>query len=145
MTWFDDKDRETDLFIFFIHFMPRTLENLRVETIDEYQYLLKDTIRSSCNYIDFRVPFREVFQCSVLICLWRVRHAWHKNVVKKCPEIEMRAEISRQLGRALHNISKGFGAVDLFDGLMEDFVDASDFVDYFKAVWYPRICKAFSF
>lgn len=82
---------------------------------------------------------REVFQCSVLICLWRVRHAWHKNLVKKCPEIGMRAEISRLLGRALHNMSKGFGAVDLFDGLMEDFVDASDFVDYFKAVWYPRI------
>lgn len=65
--------------------------------------------------------------------------------MKKCPEIGMRAEISRLLGRALHNMSKGFGAVDLFDGLMEDFVDASDFVDYFKAVWYPRIGKAFSF
>ncbi|KAJ6675607.1 ZINC ION BINDING PROTEIN [Salix viminalis] len=26
---------------------------------------------------------REVFQCSVLISFWRVRHAWHKNLIKR--------------------------------------------------------------
>ncbi|KAL8155470.1 uncharacterized protein LOC141664713 [Apium graveolens] len=82
---------------------------------------------------------REVFQCSVLISLWRVRHAWHKNLIKKCPEIEMRAEISRQLSQSMQQICRGSGTVGLFEHIMEDFVDASEFVDYFKAVWYPRI------
>lgn len=80
-----------------------------------------------------------MFQCSVLICLWRVRHAWHKNLMKKCPEIEMRAEISRLLSQSVQNICRGTGTVGLFEDVMEDFVDASEFVDYFKAVWYPRI------
>ncbi|CAK9146206.1 unnamed protein product [Ilex paraguariensis] len=85
------------------------------------------------------LSIREVFQCSVLICFWRVRHAWHKNLMKRCLEIEMRAEISKRLCQAVHNICKGFGAADLFEDFMEDFVDASDFMDYFKAIWFPRI------
>lgn len=84
---------------------------------------------------------REVFQCSVLICFWRVRHAWHKNLIKRCPESETRAQISRRLGQSVYNICSGSGTMDLFDDFMEDFVDASDFIDYFKAVWYPRIGK----
>lgn len=84
---------------------------------------------------------REVFQCSVLICFWRVRHAWHKNLIKRCPESETRAQISRRLGQSVYNICSGSGTLDLFDDFMEDFVDASDFIDYFKAVWYPRIGK----
>ena len=82
---------------------------------------------------------REVFQCSVLISYWRVRHAWHKNLMKTCSEIEMRVEISRQLGQAVNSICRGHGAVDLFEDFMEDFIDGSGFVDYFKAIWYPRI------
>ncbi|KAM7494709.1 hypothetical protein LguiB_029318 [Lonicera macranthoides] len=85
------------------------------------------------------VAIREVFLCSVLICFWRVRHAWHKNLIKRCPESETRAQISRRLGQSVYNICSGSGTLDLFDDFMEDFVDASDFIDYFKAVWYPRI------
>lgn len=82
---------------------------------------------------------REVFQCSILISFWRVRHAWHKNLVKTCSDITLRAEISRRLGQAVHSVCRGHGAVDLFVDFMEDFIDGSDFMDYFKAVWYPRI------
>ncbi|KAJ0096007.1 hypothetical protein Patl1_15456 [Pistacia atlantica] len=82
---------------------------------------------------------RDVFQCSVLISFWRVRHAWHKNLVKRCSETEMRAEILKRLGQAVDGICKGHGTVDAFEYCMEDFMDASDFMDYFKAVWYPRI------
>ncbi|KAK9274307.1 hypothetical protein L1049_019121 [Liquidambar formosana] len=82
---------------------------------------------------------RDVFQCSVLICFWRVRHAWHKNLVKKCSETEMRIEISRRLGQTVYDICKRHGTVRLFEDFMEDFVDGSDFMDYFKAIWYPRI------
>ncbi|XP_024928442.3 uncharacterized protein LOC107417124 [Ziziphus jujuba] len=84
---------------------------------------------------------RDVFQCSVLICFWRVRHAWHKNLVKKCMENDMRVEISKRLGEIVDSICRGQGTIRLFEDLMEDFVDESDFMDYFKATWYPRIGK----
>ncbi|KAL5777175.1 hypothetical protein ACOSP7_010101 [Xanthoceras sorbifolium] len=85
------------------------------------------------------LTIRDGFQCSVLVSFWRVRHAWHKNLVKKCLESEMRAEMLSQLGQAVDDICKGHGTVELFEDYMEDFVDASEFMDYFKAVWYPRI------
>ncbi|KAF8412439.1 hypothetical protein HHK36_000403 [Tetracentron sinense] len=85
------------------------------------------------------LAIREVFQCSILICFWRVRHAWHKNLVQKCSETEMRVEISRRLEQAVYSICKGIGNADVFEDFMEDFVDCSDFLDYFKAIWYPRI------
>ncbi|XP_042515530.1 uncharacterized protein LOC122089860 isoform X2 [Macadamia integrifolia] len=85
------------------------------------------------------LAIREVFQCSVLICFWRVRHAWHKNLLKKCSETEICVEISRRLGEAVYSICKGDGNMDLFEGFMEDFIDCSDFLDYFRAIWFPRI------
>ncbi|GJR10882.1 zinc ion binding protein [Tanacetum coccineum] len=36
-------------------------------------------------------------------------------------------------------ISKGRETVESFDSLMEHFVECKDFMDYFKAIWYPRI------
>ena len=85
------------------------------------------------------IVFRDVFECSVLISFWRVRHAWHKNLVKKCTDTEMRIEMSRRLGLAVDDICRGCGNVDMFEKFMEDFVDCLDFMDYFKAIWYPRI------
>ncbi|OMP00701.1 hypothetical protein COLO4_12438 [Corchorus olitorius] len=85
------------------------------------------------------LTIRDVFECSVLISFWRVRHAWHKNLVKRCAEIEMRVELSRRLGLAVDEICRGCGNVDLFKKFMEDFIDCSEFMDYFTAVWYPRI------
>ncbi|XP_054783503.1 uncharacterized protein LOC129290667 isoform X3 [Prosopis cineraria] len=85
------------------------------------------------------LAIRDVFQCSVLISFWRVRHALHKNIVKKCLDTEMQAEISRHLGQIVDKICRGQGTVSLFEDFMEDFVDQSDFMDYFKATWYPRI------
>ncbi|XP_050234308.1 uncharacterized protein LOC126682614 [Mercurialis annua] len=85
------------------------------------------------------LTIRDVFQCSVLISFWRVRHAWHKNLVKRCTETEMRVQMSRRLGDMVDDICRGHGTVDLFDDFIEDFVDGSDFMDYFKAVWRPRL------
>ncbi|KAF7825997.1 uncharacterized protein G2W53_017161 [Senna tora] len=82
---------------------------------------------------------RDVFQCSVLITFWRVRHAWHKNIVKMCSETAMQAEISRRLGQIVDEICRAQGTMSLFEDFMEDFVDEYDFMDYFKATWYPRI------
>ncbi|KAJ8526736.1 hypothetical protein K7X08_029213 [Anisodus acutangulus] len=85
------------------------------------------------------LAIREVFRCSVLICFWRVRHACHKNLIKNCSELETCAAIAKRLGQAVHHICKGDGTADLFEEFMEDFVDAADFLDYFKATWYLRL------
>ncbi|XP_059461660.1 uncharacterized protein LOC132190634 [Corylus avellana] len=85
------------------------------------------------------LTIRDVFECSVLICFWRVRHIWHKNLVKKCLATEMLVEISRRLGQAVDKICQGQGTVGLFEDLLDDFIDESDFMDYFKAIWYPRM------
>lgn len=57
----------------------------------------------------------------------------------KCLERETRAMISKRLGEALSSISKGHGDMNLFEAFMEDFVDCSEFLDYFVANWLPRI------
>ncbi|KAL3826168.1 hypothetical protein ACJIZ3_022197 [Penstemon smallii] len=85
------------------------------------------------------LAIREVFQCSVLICFWRVRHAWHKNLMKKCSEIETCSELAKRLGQAVNRTCKGSGTANAFEDFMEDFVDAAEFMDYFKATWYPSL------
>lgn len=85
------------------------------------------------------LTIREVFQCSVLVCFWRVRHAWHKNLMKRCSDMQTRANLSKALGQIVKDISKGCVTVESFDSFMEDFVECKDFMDYFKAIWYPRI------
>lgn len=85
------------------------------------------------------LAIREVFQCSVLICFWRVRHAWLKNLMKRCSQTEMRTEIAKKLGQAVNKICKETGTSNVFEAFMEDFVDAAEFMDYFKALWYPRL------
>ncbi|GMH00634.1 hypothetical protein Nepgr_002473 [Nepenthes gracilis] len=85
------------------------------------------------------LAIRDVFQCSVLISLWRIRHVLHKNLVKRCPESEMRIQMSKRLEKTISEICIRHGTVGLFGHFMEDFVDSSDFVEYFKAIWYPRI------
>lgn len=82
---------------------------------------------------------RDVFQCSVLLSFWRVRHAWHKKLMKNCMEKEIRVEISRRLGQVVDSICQGQGTMRLFEDFLEDFVDESEFMDYFKATWYPRV------
>ncbi|KAB2611968.1 hypothetical protein D8674_020000 [Pyrus ussuriensis x Pyrus communis] len=81
----------------------------------------------------------DVFQCSVMISFWRVRHAWHKNLVKKCVDNEMQATTSRRLHQAVDKIYQQRGSKRLFEDFIEDFFDESDFMDFFKAAWYPRI------
>lgn len=53
--------------------------------------------------------------------------------------MQTRANLSKALGQIVKDISKGCGTVELFDSFMEDFVECKDFMDYFKAIWYPRI------
>ncbi|CAN8324381.1 unnamed protein product [Cochlearia groenlandica] len=85
------------------------------------------------------ITIRDVFQCPVLFSFWRIRNSWHKNIIKRCPETEKRVEISRHLGQAVDKICRKQGTDTLFEGFVEEFVDSSDFVEYFRAVWSPRI------
>jgi hypothetical protein len=82
---------------------------------------------------------REVFHCPVLISLWRIRHAWHKNLVNKCSDIEKRSAMAKRLGDAISSICRGNGDVELFEGFLQDFVDCAGFLDYFEARWLPRL------
>lgn len=86
----------------------------------------------------FHISLRDVFQCSVLLSFWRVRHLWHKNIMK-CLETGMQIKISRRLGWIVDNICRLQGTMSLFEDFMEDFIDESSFTDYFKATWHPRM------
>lgn len=59
--------------------------------------------------------------------------------MKRCSEIEMRAGIAKKLGEAVHTICRGVGSLKTFEDIMEDVVNAEDFLEYFKAVWLPRL------
>ncbi|KAL6844363.1 hypothetical protein ACP4OV_026036 [Aristida adscensionis] len=82
---------------------------------------------------------REVFHCPVLFSFWRIRHAWHKNLILKCSDIEKRAEMAKRLGDIISSICRGHGDIDLFQAFQQDFVDCAGFLDYFKALWLPRL------
>ncbi|KAJ4749261.1 zinc ion binding protein [Rhynchospora pubera] len=82
---------------------------------------------------------KELLQCSVSISFWRLRRAWHKNLLMKCCDMETCAMMSKQLGEALHSICDGTGDVGLFEAFLERFVGCAEFSDYFKATWFPRL------
>ncbi|GJN24783.1 hypothetical protein PR202_gb12546 [Eleusine coracana subsp. coracana] len=82
---------------------------------------------------------REVFKCPVLISLWRIRHAWHKNLVNKCSDIVKRSAMAGRLGDIIFSICRGNGGVELFEAFLQDFIDCTDFLDYFRALWIPRL------
>ncbi|KAG0478816.1 hypothetical protein HPP92_013535 [Vanilla planifolia] len=82
---------------------------------------------------------REVFKCSVLVSFWRVRHLWHKNLIKRCPDVSIRVEASRRLGEIISKICMEQASLHLFEDFMEDFVDCSAFLEYFKGVWFPKL------
>jgi hypothetical protein len=54
-------------------------------------------------------------------------------------ETGMQIKISRRLGWIMDKISRSQGTMSLFEDFVEDFIDESNFMDYFKATWYPRM------
>ncbi|KAK8943246.1 hypothetical protein KSP39_PZI009088 [Platanthera zijinensis] len=82
---------------------------------------------------------RDVFRCAVLISFWRVRHSWHKNLVCRCSNIGMQADVSKRLGELVSDICRGRISLDSFNDFIEEFATCSDFLDYFKGVWFPKL------
>ncbi|KAK1318775.1 hypothetical protein QJS10_CPB04g01789 [Acorus calamus] len=84
-------------------------------------------------------PIRDVFRCPVLFCLWRIRRSWLRNVVKKCSNIEVQREIFKRLGKIMYSIWDGSDSVVSLEEFIQDFVDQTAFMQYFKESWVPKI------
>ncbi|KAM7490345.1 hypothetical protein LguiA_033266 [Lonicera macranthoides] len=82
---------------------------------------------------------RDVFQCRVLLCLWHVRRAWAKNLLKKCCNFEVQREMFKHLGRILYCSRNTNTVVDAVEEFMHVFVDQCGFLDYFRIQWLPVI------
>lgn len=72
---------------------------------------------------------RDVFQCPTLLCLWRVRRAWLKNITKKCSNVEVRREMFKRLGHIMYSPWTGIDSVDAISEFVQDFVDQSVFLN----------------
>ncbi|XP_065881892.1 uncharacterized protein [Euphorbia lathyris] len=84
-------------------------------------------------------PIREIFGCPVLFSLWRVRRSWLRNIVKKCGNIDVQREIFKRLGKLVYGIWDGVDVSAALEELINDFVDQTSFMQYFKTSWVPKI------
>lgn len=83
-------------------------------------------------------PIREIFSCTVLFSLWRIRRSWLRNIIKKCSNIEVQREIFKRLGNIVYSIWDGTDPFVALEELSQDFVDQMAFLQYFKATWVPK-------
>ncbi|XP_059641485.1 uncharacterized protein LOC132283540 [Cornus florida] len=82
---------------------------------------------------------REAFQCRVLLCLWHVRRAWIKSLIKKCCNFDVQREMFKHLGRILYCTRSRPNTIDAVEEFMQIYVDQRAFMDYFRNQWLPRI------
>jgi hypothetical protein len=47
--------------------------------------------------------------------------------------------MSKQLGEAVHSICDGTGDMGQFEAFLDHFEACAEFLDYFKATWFPRL------
>lgn len=99
----------------------------------------------SCRIYNFVFVFRDIFlyrdtfACPVLFSLWRIRRKWLRNVVKRCNDIEVQREMFKCLGKLVYSIWKGDDTLRFMEELTRDFVDQTDFMEYFRGYWMPKI------
>ncbi|MCO5607055.1 hypothetical protein L7F22_061247 [Adiantum nelumboides] len=90
---------------------------------------------------------REVFGIPILLCIWHVRRAWLKNLVRKVPNPIVRADMFRQLGQIMNmrgkpcrsSYEKESQAHKLVEDFMVKYKDEDLFINYFKHEWLPRL------
>lgn len=82
---------------------------------------------------------REAFQCRVLLCVWHIRRAWIRSLLKKCHNFDVQREMFKHLGWILYCTRSGPNAMDAIEEFMQVFVDQCDFMDYFRIRWLPSI------
>lgn len=83
--------------------------------------------------------FRDIFSCPVLFSLWRVRRSWLRNIIKKCNSIEVKREMLKALGKIVYSIWDGVETAFAVEEFMQDFIDQTAFMQYFKDTWVPKI------
>ncbi|XP_076912594.1 uncharacterized protein LOC143570961 [Bidens hawaiensis] len=84
-------------------------------------------------------PIRETFSCPILFSLWRVRRSWLRHIVKNCRNIEVQREIFKRLGEIVYSIWAGVDPFAVLEKFSIDYVDQTDFMQYFTATWVPKI------
>ncbi|KAB1222177.1 hypothetical protein CJ030_MR2G023415 [Morella rubra] len=84
-------------------------------------------------------PIREVFQCRVLLCVWHIRRAWIRSLLKKCSNFDVQQEMFKHLGWVLYCTRSGPNVLDAMEEFMQVFVDQCAFMHYFKTQWLPSI------
>ncbi|TYK31403.1 uncharacterized protein E5676_scaffold455G007110 [Cucumis melo var. makuwa] len=82
---------------------------------------------------------REVFQCRVLLCIWHVRRSWVRNLLNKCPNLDVQREIFKQLGKVLYCSRIGLGFEYAVEQFKRRFADQCVFDDYLTRTWLPDI------
>ncbi|KAF9616838.1 hypothetical protein IFM89_032688 [Coptis chinensis] len=82
---------------------------------------------------------RDIFRCRVLLCLWCIRHAWIRNLIKSCCNFDVQLEMFKHLGRILYCAKNDPCSLDAVLEFTEIFIDQSTFMDYFKGQWLPKI------
>ncbi|XP_026665892.2 uncharacterized protein LOC103720796 [Phoenix dactylifera] len=82
---------------------------------------------------------RDTFQCRVFLCLWHVRRAWFKGLLKKCVNFDVQKEIFRLLGQILYCAKSGPYVMGTIEEFMQIFIDQREFMEYFKKRWLARI------
>lgn len=85
------------------------------------------------------LPFREAFQCRILLCLWHVRRGWLKGLLKYCNNFDVQREMFKHLGRILYCTRNGSSTADAVEEFLQIYVDQSAFVEYFRNKWLPKI------
>ncbi|TYH23307.1 hypothetical protein ES288_A03G003400v1 [Gossypium darwinii] len=79
------------------------------------------------------------FCCPILFSLWRLRSSWLRNVVKECSNIEVQREIFKRLGKIVYDTWDSVNTSVALEECIQDFVDQTAFVDYFRSSWMPKI------
>ena len=59
--------------------------------------------------------------------------------MRKCNNIEVQREIFKRLGTIVYSIWGGTNTSLALEQLMLDFVDQTDFLEYFRVSWVPKI------
>ncbi|KAG9459370.1 hypothetical protein H6P81_003878 [Aristolochia fimbriata] len=84
-------------------------------------------------------PIRDIFNCPVIFCPWRVRRKWLRNIIKRCTNVEVQREMFKNLGVITYSIFSGIDYADAIEQFIQDFVDQTSFMQYFRESWVPKI------
>ncbi|CAA6668854.1 unnamed protein product [Spirodela intermedia] len=84
-------------------------------------------------------PIRDVFCSPILFCLWRIRRSWQRSVIKRCSNPEVQREIFKRLGKILYSIWSKEDYIGALGEFIQDFVDQTAFMQYFKECWVPKL------